>query len=302
MIFRRPNDPSQINATSAQLTDRMKGSPTEKKKKSKKRRSRRHSSSSSSSSSSQSSDSDSGHKKKKSPKNMDTGKTDEEALEKKKNILSKVWSLMGQKKKLEMQRDEIVLTHKGDGKSLAALLQENSNLSAEIDKQIFLMNQMVQLINDKLGISKIDGQQQEFYLHSKMFEDKTLPKTIGNMNKSSIEKSLNQFLKPEEVMKRKTKIKKSSSPEIPSKKMKKKKREKSPDDKEIFLAPSLPKGKMKPIEMVEEDTSHTIDPTIKYIDQGMHWCKECNDFFDTVYDYVAHLESSAHIETIKVCN
>lgn len=271
-------------------------------------------------------------------------------MERKKKILSKVWTLMEQKKKLEAQRDEVVLNfnHKGDGKSLTILLKENSVLSAEIDRQIFMMNQMVQSINDKLGMSKLEAQQQEFFFQPTMYKDLKNYQTAkkSGLAEKSLEKTISKFLKPAEDG---VKVKKSSSPQskqakksqksvsksrsrsrsksrdrkaspLVEKKVSKKyahekkiKKEKSPPPvedvkskkkKEMKRTSALSskggKVHLKGVVEVEYSPSPAMKPHIKYIDQGMHWCKICNDFLDTVQDYVDHLESPSHLTKLKV--
>ncbi|KAL7630815.1 UNVERIFIED_CONTAM: hypothetical protein RMT77_018973 [Armadillidium vulgare] len=322
--------------------------PIEETKKKKKKKRRRSSSSSSSSS---------------SEDEAKKNESIESALTRKKKILSKVWTLMAQKKKLESQRDETVLNHKGDGKSLTVLLKENSALSSEIDRQIFLMNQMVQNINEKLGMSKVEAQQQEFFFQPSMYKDSKSVQVSGKkMSEKSLQKSITKFLKPSDETPKETSSqsplrksqkvsspssrhsKKSASP-IPvtrkSKKLqrsrsrsrsrsherkkspsvekkgskktdKKTKKEKSPFESQVkikkkketkkIVIPAKVKIESEPEGQIEYAPSAAMKPHIKYIDQGMHWCKLCNEFLDNVKDYISHIESGNHLENLKVNN
>ena len=63
---------------------------------------------------------------------------------------------------------------------------------------------------------------------------------------------------------------------------------------------SQPKVEGEAEESSEYAPSPAMKPHVKYIDQGMHWCKLCNDFLDSVEDYIAHLESGSHLEKLQV--
>ncbi|RXG73242.1 Zinc finger protein [Armadillidium vulgare] len=89
------------------------------------------------------------------------------------------------------------------------------------------------------------------------------------------------------------KTKKEKSPFESQVKIKKKK-----ETKKIVI-PAKVKIESEPEGQIEYAPSAAMKPHIKYIDQGMHWCKLCNEFLDNVKDYISHIESGNHLENLK---
>ena len=60
--------------------------------------------------------------------------------------------------------------------------------------------------------------------------------------------------------------------------------------------------KEKDEESVKTEAEETVktEADVKVIDQGMHWCRDCNTFFDKVPAYVKHLLGPEHVGGAKV--
>ncbi|XP_076030141.1 uncharacterized protein LOC143018558 isoform X1 [Oratosquilla oratoria] len=233
----------------------------EKKEKKKKKKKRKRTSSSDSDIASDTDDSEADKKKEAQERAKKEAKERIKLLEKKDELLNKVHLLVVEREKLERQRDEIIQNHKGDSKSLKSILEDNSGLMKEIHKQIFSMDEMISKVNSALGIAD-QGREKHRDLLGKTKSPPLAPPPPPSMPRHT-------SATPPVVRKVETKV-----------------------DNESY--------RPLPIIKTYKEVSPPKAVQVKYVDQGMHWCKLCGIFCNNFTGYIEHLESPSHVESSKM--
>lgn len=224
-------------------------------------------------------------------------------LFKKESLMKRVNLLMEQKNMMSNQREEIINNHKGSKASLSSILEENSFLIKEIGKQIGNITSMIKTVNHDIDVKR--GNLKQTSASKARLES---PHSAREAHKPRTEK--------ERFAKKVTKHTERSSPSLPREAPKllppERKPSASPPRKHPIKStieaskkpPPLPKPPQyqasKNTESIHYAPHEAQRTYIRYMDQGMHWCKLCSLFCETAPEYVDHLMTESHLGRVKV--
>ncbi|XP_045596883.2 microtubule-associated protein futsch [Procambarus clarkii] len=257
-------------------------------------------------------------------------------ISKRESLIKQVRMLLEQKKLMNEKRDDIIKNHKGCQRNLANLLEENSLLMSEIGQQILKINNMVLKLNQeikaeggdiKLKPKLTSGENFEIphnprekkFLHSLERRESSLSSLKKDKKTKSVEPSVSAEYDEQKPFKSTLKLPKQNKLVSPVPGL-------SKDSKRCLSTPKSVKNESvtksfkenaekkqashqgrsqleSSKEKSDESFLHALIDSqkayIRYMDQGMHWCKLCDIFCETIPEYLSHLMTPSHLARVK---
>ncbi|XP_071517648.1 uncharacterized protein [Panulirus ornatus] len=263
----------------------------------------------------------------------------EALLSKRDSLIKRVKLLVEQKNKMNEQRDDITKNHKGSRESLSSILDENLFLMKEIEKQIVKINEMVHKVTKEIELKKdvkqkhksIQREKSESPHHSRE-KQKKLEHSPGREKHRRVSHYLSPDRSELDITLSKQKRQRSRSPvrkvprqnrsgspnpvfsnETTRQSSTESQRSQSPQKKhlvgnitETSKKEAILQGTVQQ-EVIKKEFSGTLQYAphatqrtyIRYMDQGMHWCRLCSIFSESMPEYVDHLMTTSHMGRVK---
>lgn len=278
-----------------------------------------------------SSDSDDDHEDKKSPQENEKDTDELEVLLfKKESLMKRVKLLMEQKAMMSSQREDIIRNHKGSKANLTSILKENSFLIKEIGKQIGNIGSIIKTINHDIEVKRSTLKQPTSVSKGKSESPHLSREPQKTRHSAEMERPAKKMIKPAERSESWNTDSGSRSPkgglrrkrsESPGPNMPREGPRPVPPERKPSASPPRKQRPVKStIEVSKKPAGHQssqyqaskkAEPVhyapyeaqrtyIRYIDQGMHWCKLCSLFCETALEYVDHLMTESHLGRVKV--
>lgn len=250
-------------------------------------------------------------------------------LFKKESFMKRVKLLMEQKAMMSSQREDIIKNHKGTKSNLSSILKENSFLIKEIGKQIGNIGNIIKSINHEIEIKRGNLKQTSSAPKGRSESPHVSRETHKVRHSDEKEKLGKKMIKPMERQESWGRDSNSRSPKgavrrkrskSPSPSISREGPKPAPPERKQSASPPRKRPVKSTLEVSKKPAGHqpsqyqvpkNTEPAhyapheaqrtyIRYMDQGMHWCKMCGLFCETALEYVDHLMTDSHLGRVKV--